>query len=593
MTKNKSPKKSTVDEAVDLYYQQRFLRILLLILVGIIALQALVSVFLDSLYVAGFSVMVLAALWVSVFVLHKGYYQLASSLTILILLSLLVFSVLIDGLSNATTFWFFVFPVVATFLRGKDGGTIWLLTVVLVILAIYVATQMGYIAVDVISYDADTFMQLILAVFLVAIFVYFYQDNLDKKTESVSQREGKLSQIYTQLQDEIKHREAVTASLDENLKIMSRQSAQNQALLESIGEGVIALDQDGKVIMANHVTMELFNFYKRDIINKKYVDVFKLYEDSGEEIDSSKHPIMATLKSQSGQHTSEYYCRNYNQELLPVSITTSPVQGDDGEIIGAIQVFRDISEERAVARAKDEFLSLASHQLRTPLGAIRWYAERLLKTADLADKDRKYLNTIYEDSARMSGLLSDYLDASRLQLRVNALKPKQQDVSEVVDKIIGDLKPIIKDKKLKIAKNMKEGATISTDSQLLEMIVQNLVSNAVKYTPAEGKVTVSVSSYRGNDKRLKGGLVLNVEDTGMGIPEDEQHNVFTKLFRAENAVTSDIEGTGLGLYSVKEAVSRLGGDIWFESKPGKGTHFAVTLPNIEPDTIEQKEDEDD
>lgn len=593
MNQTKSPKKSTVDEAVDIYYQQRFLHILLLVIVSVIAVQTVVFLFWEEMLGAAFNVLILSGLWVAVFVLHKGYYHLASSLTILILLALLLFSVLVDGLSNATTFWFFVFPVIATFLRGKHGGTVWLLTVILVIFALFIATQMGYIGVDVIRYDTDTFLQLILAVFLVAVFVYFYQDNLEKKTTSVSEREAKLSAIYTQLQDEIRHRKAIADSLDENLRIMSRQSAQNEALLQSIGEGVIAVDQDATVIIANHITHNLFNLYEQDVINHNYADVFTLYREDGQAIEIDKHPLMKTLKTQTSQHTSEYYCRNYNHEMIPVAITTSPVKTDNGDAIGAIQVFRDISEERAVARAKDEFLSLASHQLRTPLGAIRWYAERLLKTTDLEPKDRKYLDAIYEDSARMSNLLSDYLDASRLQLRAESLNPKSQNVKDVVDKVVSDLRPLIKDKKLKVVYKIKDDLMFPTDPPLLEMITQNLVSNAVKYTPPNGTVTIAANQYGGREERFEGGVVINVEDTGIGIPEEEQHKVFSKLFRAENAVTSEIEGTGLGLYSVREAVERLGGDIWFESSPTAGTHFAVTLPTIKTDTIRTQKEEQD
>ncbi len=579
---------TTVDRLIDTYYQERFLRVLLLLLITVVLGQTLYYALVESFGNALFNIWIVVSLWLGVWMLHKNYYHLASSLTILASLALLVFSVLVGGLSNTTIFWFFVFPVVATFLKGKHGGSIWLLAVVLILVSIYLASQSGWIATIEIEYTAATFQQLIAAIFLVAVFVYFYQDNLDRKAESIAQREEKLSNIYTQLQDEINHRQSVADSLNQNLQTLERQKARTEALLESIGEGVIAVDKEGKIIMANHVTKQLFNYYEKDVIDQHYIDVFGLYDEDDNLVPAEKRPLIQALNNQTHYHTAEYFFHNYNNEPVPVSTTATPVNSED-ENIGAIEVFRDVSEERAMAKAKDEFLSLASHQLRTPLGAIRWYAERLLKTTRIKGKNRTYLETIYEDSARMSSLLSDYLNVSRLELGRGEISVSEVNVSDIVEKIINDTKPLIDEKQLTITRNVPEDLVLQTDAQSLELILQNLISNAVKYTPENGSVTITASPYTGNNESLKPGTVLNVEDTGMGIPLDQQRNIFTKLFRADNVQHSDIEGTGLGLYSVKATVENLNGTIWFESQPESGTSFAVILPELKSDTMNQKE----
>lgn len=580
--------KTPINQLIDTYYQERFLRTFLLLLITVVLAQTVYFVLTDSVGNALFNIWIAISLWTAVWTLHKNYYELASSLTILASLALLIFLVLVDGLSNTTIFWFFVFPVIATFLKGKRGGSIWLLAVVLSLVSIFLASRAGWIATIVIEYDAATFQQLIAAIFLVAVFVYFYQDNLDQKAQSVAQREEKLTNIYTQLQDEIAHRKSVADSLNQNVQTLERQKARTEALLENIGEGVIAVDREGKIIMANHVTKQLFNYYEKDVIGQYYGDLFTLYDEEDNPLPLEQHPLIQALNNQTYYHTADYFFHDYNNEPVPVSTTANPVQSEE-ENIGAIEVFRDITEERAMAKAKDEFLSLASHQLRTPLGAIRWYAERLLKTSRMKDKNRKYLETIYEDSARMSSLLSDYLNVSRLELGTKEFTITEVPLSDVVEKILNDTKPLIEDKELEIVQNLPDDMTLHTDKQALELILQNLISNAVKYTPEKGTITITATPYSGNNPSLKPGTVLNVEDTGIGIPQEQQRNIFTKLFRADNAQHSNIEGTGLGLYSVKATVEKLKGTIWFESKPEKGTTFAVTLPDLESDTMNKKE----
>ncbi|MEX0668431.1 MAG: PAS domain-containing sensor histidine kinase [Candidatus Saccharimonadales bacterium] len=590
---NNTDKKSSflaISQLVDTSYQERFLKRFIFLIISIVLIQTTYFIFNDTLMQAAFNCLVLVGLWVSLLVLKKHSYELTSSLVILLTLSLVMFSVLTTGLGNNTIFWFFIFPIIATFLKGKHGGSIWLLILVLILATMFVGVDLGYIQVLEISYDASTFQQLILSIFLVAIFIYFYQDSLDQKAIMLKEKEEKLASIYTRLQEEIKRREKIGETLEQNLEALGHKEARDLALLQSIGEGVIATDASGEIIMINSVVEKMFNLYEKDVLGKSYSETFTLYNESGNPIPPSQSPLRQTIDKQEPQKSDRYFYRNYNGQPFPAVITASPILLD-GQHIGVVEVFRDISEEKAIAKAKDEFISLASHQLRTPLSAIKWYAERLLKTLKLNSKDKEYMQTIYEDSARMSGLLSDYLNVSRLELKTENLNIAKINPEDVIKNILKDLNPLIKDKSLKVETKMSGTINIHTDSKLLDMIAQNLISNAVKYTPENGQVTISLSKYSGKDSHLQGGLVMNVEDTGMGIPEAEQSKLFTKLFRAKNALTSNVEGTGLGLYTMKAAIDRLGGIVWFDSKPG-GTSFAVTIPDMK-DFKDVKTDEEE
>ena len=578
--------KTPVAELVDTSYQKRFLRRFIMLIITIVLGQTVFYLLTENIWLSAFNSLILLALWFGVWILGKYSYNLASSFIILLCLVIILSSILTTGLGNSTIFWFFIFPILATFLKGKRGGGVWLMILVLILAALYLAVQLGYVETFAISYDATTFQQLIISISLVALFIYFYQDSIDQKTTLIQDKEKKLSDIYTQLQDAIHRREAMSQSLQENLTELERKKARDVALLQSIGEGVIAVDSEGKIIFINPTVERMFNYYETKLEGKPYDHMFQLYDESGEPVPPDQSPLHKTLQKRTPERSDAYFYRNYNEELIPVAVTSTPIELD-GEYIGAIEVFRDTSEERAIARAKDEFVSLASHQLRTPLNAIKWYTERLLKTAKLEPKELSYLETIHEDSVRMTDLLGDYLNVSRLELKTTDLQSKNIDPVQIIEDSLQDLAPLIKEKSLEIKRKIPDELAINTDAKLLSMVVQNLVSNAVKYTPDNGTITISATKYSGADERYKEGIVMSVEDTGMGIPTEEQSKLFTKLFRAKNALTSDEEGTGLGLYTTKAAIDRLGGRIWFDSKPGKGSQFSVTLPDLDNDIMQK------
>lgn len=234
----------------------------------------------------------------------------------------------------------------------------------------------------------------------------------------------------------------------------------------------------------------------------------------------------------------------------------------------------DITKRKEIEKAKTEFVSLASHQMGTPLSAMRWYTELLAspKAGTLTLKQKTYLERIRGGNARLIELINTFLDASRLELGTFAPEKKDVVISEFVDGVIGDFEKTIAEKGIHIdTKYAAARGAYRSDPRLLRMIVQNLVSNALKYTSEGGSVNIYVHE-RGAE------LVIAVKDTGFGIPEDEQDKIFTKLFRARNAREQVSQGNGLGLYVVRLAAEALNGSVSFVSKENEGTEFTVVLP---------------
>ncbi|MEK7150990.1 MAG: HAMP domain-containing sensor histidine kinase [Patescibacteria group bacterium] len=248
-------------------------------------------------------------------------------------------------------------------------------------------------------------------------------------------------------------------------------------------------------------------------------------------------------------------------------------------IVGLIAIALTILLSRMITRidrAKSEFVSLASHQLRTPLTIINWYSEKLLRDYSLlADTKRiEYVKALSEANERMGNLVDSLLSASQIDLGKFAINPETVDLGVIVERVFKDLQPQIQKKNIKInIQKPTSSTTLLVDIKLVEMIFQNLLSNAIKYTPDNGMVSVTLI-------RQINGVLFKVADTGYGINSAEQPKIFDKLFRSQAAQVIAPGGTGLGLYITKSAVERCGGKIWFQSAENKGTTFYVIIPNI-------------
>jgi PAS domain S-box-containing protein len=234
----------------------------------------------------------------------------------------------------------------------------------------------------------------------------------------------------------------------------------------------------------------------------------------------------------------------------------------------------DISKQKQIDKAKTEFVSLASHQLRTPIAAAKWNLEllRMKYGANISSEAQPYLASASGALEEMNLLVGDFLNASRFELGTLSPEIKTIDICALISDIYQSHKAKADAKKVTVLMTCdRELVSVASDPRLLGMIVNNLISNAIKYTPENGTVDVRM-------KADSGSMVLSVADTGMGIPREEQPRIFSKIFRASNAQASVPDGTGLGLYIAQEAARVLRGTIAFTSEEGKGTTFTATLP---------------
>ena len=231
-------------------------------------------------------------------------------------------------------------------------------------------------------------------------------------------------------------------------------------------------------------------------------------------------------------------------------------------------------ELRSLDAAKDEFVSIASHQLRTPLTALKGYTGMILDgdVGPISDKQREYLVEIKNANDRMIALITALLNVSRVDLGVFIVEPEQLNLKKVAEDALKDLGMKIEEKQLQIETNFRDDLPlINADLNIVRMIFQNLLTNAVKYTSEKGKINVNIKKDGSN-------ILISVVDTGYGIPSDVQPKIFTKMFRADNARVKDPDGNGLGLYIIKSTLEKTGGKIWFESVENKGSTFYVTIP---------------
>jgi len=376
----------------------------------------------------------------------------------------------------------------------------------------------------------------------------------------------------------------VPTQLTASLQHAAAQQALAEALFASIGEGAVATDQFGKITRINPTALRILGFTEKEVLGTWFPKKIVALNEDDTPVNLIDRPITKAFLT--GKTVAEQgYYRKKNGQKIPIFLSVSPIIMDDMPV-GAIEVFRDITLEHEVDRMKSDFISLASHQLRTPLSAIKTYTHMLLDgyMGDINDAQKKSLRTILGAANRMNELISTLLSVTRIESGTVAITPKQVNLDRLLEEVNKEhaLPAAEKNITLKMpTRRQTSPIIIKTDSLILKEVVSNLVSNAIKYTPEGGTVTTST-------KKRRDDIVISIKDTGVGIPKYSQDQIFTKFFRAHNVVRQETSGTGLGLYLVKGLLDSLGGTIWFESQEGKGTTFFITVPrstaNLSPKT---------
>jgi PAS domain S-box-containing protein len=359
----------------------------------------------------------------------------------------------------------------------------------------------------------------------------------------------------------------------------------SRAILSSIGDGVFVVDTDGRITVFNDMAATISGYATDEALGRPYSDILRFQiEETGKPADKFiKKALQGHLSSMAG-HT---MIIRKDGRYVPVADSAAPIYDTSHTIIGAIIVFRDVTKENQLEKAKAEFVSLTSHQLRTPLSAIHWYSEMLIKgdAGKLTQTQSEYIKEIYNGSNRMGDLVNMLLDVSRLEIDTLSTKPAPTDMAAVVDALSDEFKAMTTSRQQTLHSHISSVPLIMADPRQLRMIAQNLMGNAIKYTQPHGSIDVTLRVATEADMEQAGikdihkpHWFLSVKDSGYGIPRDDQPKIFEKLFRAENARALNIEGTGLGLFIVKQLVEKMGGHVWFESIETVGTTFYVVAP---------------
>ena len=363
----------------------------------------------------------------------------------------------------------------------------------------------------------------------------------------------------------------ITKEVEDTDKI-EQERVKDEAILSSIADGLFMVDQNGTIELINNAAENIFGYKKGEVLGKKITDVFPIKSKEGNGIESDKRPALMSLQSQKVS-TGIYQYTRKDKSSFPAAITVAPVILH-GKAIGAIEVFRDVTREQNVDRMKTEFISLASHQLRTPLSAIKWFIEILQdgNVGELTAEQKEMTTNIELSNERMIALVNALLNVSRIESGRIIVDPQPTDMKKLIEEVIKEVKPKISAKKQKLILSIHENLpVISIDPDMVRQVYLNLLTNANKYTPNEGEITIIISK-KGEE------IISQISDNGYGIPLKDHAKVFEKFYRGDNVMKLITDGNGLGLYLVKAIVESSGGRIWFTSEENKGTSFMFSIP---------------
>lgn len=332
------------------------------------------------------------------------------------------------------------------------------------------------------------------------------------------------------------------------------------------------LDMEGHVKSANIAALRILSLTKVKI---EGINIFEKFRT-----EDADHLHLLAEKYKNGVSVSDELVRVIRPDKreawgrLSLFLHVNP----DGQKIGLLTLV-DVTKQKKAEDAKSEFVSLASHQLRTPIAGMKWSAELLQmdNPESLSEQQHKYIDRLLISVRRMARLVDDFLRVSRFELGTFQPEYKAVSLAEIFKEIMTEQSHRVAPKNIQVKTFFDESIkTIMTDPNLIRMIVTNLYSNAAKYSKENGTIHLSFGKKNGQ-------VLISVSDNGMGIPIADQEDIFSKLFRASNAVRDVPDGTGLGLYILKEAVSVLKGKVSFTSTENIGTTFEVVLPLEVPD----------
>lgn len=336
-----------------------------------------------------------------------------------------------------------------------------------------------------------------------------------------------------------------------------------QTIITNLSDGLLVFDPNGHLEIMNPQAEKIFGLKAQDMLGR-----------TKDELAS-----FPTMKNTLGalEDTEDVFRRDILiKKGLSAEVTKLQINLGAGQV-GAMIILRNTTREKEIEHLKSEFVSLTAHQLRTPLAGTKWILRSFLdgEMGQLSPRQKEMIEKTYISNERMIDLINDLLNVTRIEEGRYLYQPVLLHMSDIIVEVVEDFKEQAKRKNIHIVitKPRQKLPRVLVDKEKITLALQNLIDNAIKYTPSDGKVTVSVAPTSSAKE-----VEVSVQDTGIGIPEPQQARVFDKFFRATNAQRVYTEGSGLGLYLVKNIVEAHGGTIRFRSREGDGTKFSIVLP---------------
>jgi len=397
--------------------------------------------------------------------------------------------------------------------------------------------------------------------------------NLEKKVaEKTKELRGKVAELG-------ESKKALINILEDNTEAREKieeEKNKTLAIIANFTDPIIVLDENYKISMINPAAARVFGLSGADLGAPVKPDgKFSMANFKSVIKKDFQIKEIDKISNRRNSFISEEITIAVNDQEATYKVITAKVLGaDNNETLGTMKIFYDLTREKEIDKLKSEFISVAAHQLRTPLSAIKWVIKMILDgdAGELNMEQQELLSKGYRSNERIIRLVNDLLNVSRIEEGKFGFNFEKADFQEVLNTAIGNLESLA-------AKNHQELRVrkpdqlprIYLDKERMAMVVQNLLDNAIKYTPEYGKIDITVEV----DKQS---LHVKIKDQGVGIPQKDQAKLFSKFFRATNAVRLETEGTGLGLFIVKNIIDKHGGTVGLKSEEGKGTEVSFSIP---------------
>ena len=381
-----------------------------------------------------------------------------------------------------------------------------------------------------------------------------------------------LARAFNHMADVIAQRES---ALREQNGVLATLNHRFESVLNAANDGIAMLDRQGHFVLINRRFGELLGGRAEALLHHTVEEAPPLLLERLARLSGRLAALLpGDVQDERGVAEEIIALDGSDQRFL--QFYTAPVQGEDGqETIGRILVLRDVTRERELDKMKTDFISVVSHELRTPLTSIKGYTDLLLSgaTGEVSELQAEFLGIIQSSTTRLSNLINDILDISRIESGSIQIKHEPIDYRRIVSDTLRLMKAAADEKQISMDASLPESIPpVRGDTDKVTQVLANLVSNAIKYTPQGGWVKVSL------EVTGEASVTTCVADSGIGVADEDQPKLFQKFFRADNTSTREAGGTGLGLVIAKTIIELLGGAIWVESEPGRGSRFSFTLP---------------